>query len=133
MFKKANSYIVTLLATTEDKTLKLIVMFWKAHEMWAKLSVSFEQKTEQKLEHPYPNLFEHKKETTHSIATYISKLHALLTELNEESQRVNGCKLSQTLSLMQILNTLLEEYFDFCTIWDQSPEISIPWNIFLNG
>jgi hypothetical protein len=54
LFKKANGYVVTLLTTTvEDEPLQLILMFRKAREMWEKLSVSYEQKSEQRLEHLY--------------------------------------------------------------------------------
>jgi transposase InsO family protein len=119
LFKKANGYAVTLLTTTvEDEPLQLILMFRKAREMWEKLSVSYEQKSEQRLEHLYLQLLEYRKETTDSIATHVSKLQKLWIELNEESQRIDGCKLPQTLLLMRILSTLPEEYFDFRTTWE---------------
>ena len=54
MFKKANGFAVTLLSTTlEDEPMQLIMMFKTAKEMWDKLAASYEQKSEQRLEHLY--------------------------------------------------------------------------------
>ena len=61
LFKKAYGYTVALLTATIDEPLQLVLMFRKAREMWAKL---YKQKSEQRLEHLYLNLFKYKKETT---------------------------------------------------------------------
>ena len=54
MFKKANGFAVTLLSTTlEDEPMQLIMMFKTAKEMRDKLAASYEQKSEQRLEHLY--------------------------------------------------------------------------------
>lgn len=54
LFKKANGFAVTLLSTTlEDEPMQLIMMFKTAKEMWDKLAASYEQKSEQRLEHLY--------------------------------------------------------------------------------
>jgi len=116
LFKKANGYAVTLLSTTvEDEPLQLILMFKTAREMWSKLQISYEQKSEQRLEHLYLELLEYKKDASDAVATHITKLQKRWIELNEESMRIDSCALSQTLLIMRILSTLPDEYFDFRT------------------
>ena len=108
IFKKANGFAVTLLNTTvEDEPLQLTVMYKTAREMWEKLTASYEQRSEQRLKHLYLQLLEYKKDAHDSIASHISKLQKLWLELNEESFRVDACKLPQTLLIMRILSTLL--------------------------
>jgi hypothetical protein len=122
LFKRANGYAVTLISTTvDDEPMQLIIMFKKAREMWEKLTASYEQKSEQRLEHLYLDLLEYKKDPCDSIATHISKLQKLWLELNEESVRVDECQLPKTLLIMRILSTLPEEYFEFRTIWESVP------------
>lgn len=121
-YKKANGYAVTLLSTTvDDESLQLILMFKTAKEMWNKLQSSFEQKSEQRLEHLYLQLLEYKKDPADSVATHISKLQKLWLELNEESTRIDDCQLPETLLLMRILSTLPDEYFEFRTTWESVP------------
>lgn len=122
LFKKANGFAITLLSTSvEDEPMQLIMMFKTAKEMWDKLATSYEQKSEQRLEHLYLELLEYKKEASDSIATHISKLQKLWLELNEESWRIDACRLPQTLLIMRILSTLPEEYFEFRTTWESVP------------
>ena len=122
LYKKANGFAVTLLSTTvEDEPMQLIMMFKTAYEMWCKLAASYEQKSEQRLEHLYLKLLEYKKDVSDSIATHISKLQKLWLELNEESWRIDACRLPDTLLIMRILSTLPEEYFEFRTTWESVP------------
>jgi hypothetical protein len=122
IYKKANGFAVTLLSTTvEDEPLQLIVMYKTAREMWDKFTASYEQRSEQRLEHLYLQLLEYKKDAHDSIASHISKLQKLWLELNEESFRVDACKLPQTLLIMRILSTLPPEYFDFRTTRESVP------------
>ena len=112
LYKKANGFAVTLLSTTvEDEPMQLIMMFKTAYEMWCKLAASYEQKSEQRLEHLYLKLLEYKKDVSDSIATHISKLQKLWLELNEESWRIDACRLPDTLLIMRILSTLGEVKF----------------------
>ena len=122
LYKKANGFAVTLLSTSvEDEPMQLIMMFKTAKEMWCKLAASYEQKSEQRLEHLYLELLEYKKDVSDSIATHISKLQKLWIELNEESWRIDTCRLPETLLIMRILSTLPEEYFEFRTTWESVP------------
>ena len=122
ILKKANGFAVTLLSTiVEDEPLQLIVMYKTAREMWDKLTASYEQRCEQRLEHLYLQLLEYKKDAHDSIASHISKLQKLWLELNEESFRVDACKLPQTLLIMRILSTLPQECFDFRSTWESVP------------
>ncbi len=121
-YKKANGFSVTLISTSvEDEPLQLIMMYKTAREMWLKLTASYEQKSEQRLEHLYLQLLEYRKDASDSIATHISKLQKLWLELNEESMRVDRANLPQTLLLMRILSTLPQEYFEFRTTWESVP------------
>ena len=122
LYKKANGFAITLLSTSvEDEPLQLIMMFKSAKEMWDKLAVSYEQKSEQRLEQLYLELLEYKKDASHSIAMHVSKLQKLWLELNEESLRIDACRLPETLLVMRILSTLPEEYFEFRAIWESVP------------
>ena len=89
--------------------------------MWVKLETSYEQKSEQRLEHLYLQRLEYKMETGDSVATHVSKLQKLWMELNEESWRVDKCKLPDTLLIMRILSTLPNEYFEFRMTWESVP------------
>lgn len=121
-FKKANGFAITLITTTvEDEPLQLIMMLKTAKEMWDKLGISYEQKSEQRLEQLYIQLLEYKMAPSDSIATHISKLQKLWLELNEESYRIDSCHLPETLLLTRILSTLPEEYFEFRTTWESIP------------
>ena len=118
-YKKANGFAITLLTTTvESEPLQLILMLKTAREMWDKLALAYEQKSEQRLEHLYLHLLEYKKDSNDSIAMHISKLQKLWLELNEESMRIDNVELPITLLIMRILSTLPEEYFDFRTTWE---------------
>ncbi len=122
LYRKGNGFAVTLLSTTvEDEPMQLIVMFKTAKEMWEKLQATFEQRSEQRLEHLYMQLLEYKKDSVDSVATHVSKLQKLWLELNEESWRIDACKLPRTLLVMRILSTLPEEYFEFRTTWESVP------------
>lgn len=122
LYKKANGFAVTLLSTTcEEEPLQLIVMFKTAKEMWSKLQASYEQKSEQRLEYLYLQLLEYKKDSSDSVAVHISKLQKLWQELNEESFRIDACRLPQTLLIMRILSTLPEDYFEFRSTWESVP------------
>jgi hypothetical protein len=121
-YKKANGCAVTLLTTTvEEEPLQSILMLKSAREMWKKLSLSYEQKSEQRLEHLYLQLLEYKKETNYTIAMHISKLQKLFLELREESLRIDKCELPITLLIMRILSTLPYDYFEFRTTWESVP------------
>ena len=75
LYKKANGYSITLLTTTVEKEpLQLILMLKSARDMWKKLSLSYEQKSEQTLEQLYLQLLEYKKETSDTVAMHIAKL-----------------------------------------------------------
>ena len=118
-YKKANGFAITLLTTTvESEPLQLILMLKTAREMWDKLALAYEQKSEQRLEHLYLQLLEYKKDSNDSVAMHISKLQKLWLELNEESMRIDNVELPITLLIMRILSTLPEEYFDFRTTWE---------------
>ena len=93
-------------------------MLKTAREMWDKLALAYEQKSEQRLEHLYLQLLEYKKDFNDSVAMHISKLQKLWLELNEESMRIDNVELPITLLIMRILSTLPEEYFDFRTTWE---------------
>lgn len=119
LVRQANGFAITLLSTTvDDDVLQLILMFKSAKEMWTKLVTTFEQKSEQRLEHLYLELLEYKKDPCDSVATHISRLQKLWIELNEESQRVDQCQLPKTLLIMRILSTLPSDYFEFRTTWE---------------
>ena len=119
LYKRANAFAITLITTNvEEAVLQILLMLSTAKEMWVKLETSYEQKSEQRLEHLYLQLLEYKMETGDSVATHVSKLQKLWMELNEESWRVDKCKLPDTLSIMRILSTLPNEYFEFRTTWE---------------
>lgn len=122
-YKKANGYAITLLTTTvnESEPLSLIQMLKSARDMWQKLSLAYEQQSEQRLEHLYLQLLEYKKDPNATVAMHISKLQKLWLELNEESMRIDRTGLPLTLLLMRILSTLPEEYFEFRTTWESVP------------
>ena len=89
--------------------------------MWDKLCLSYEQKSEQRLEHLYLELLEYHKVSSDSIATHVSKMQKLWQELNEESFRIDGVRLPETLLKMRILSTLPNDYLDFRTTWESVP------------
>ncbi len=121
-YKKANGYTVTLLSTSvEEEPLQLILMFRTAKEMWTKLLSTYEQVSEQRLENLYLKLLDYRKDPADSVATHVSKLQKLWLELNEESTRVDKCKLPDTLLMMRILSTLPDSYLDFRTTWESVP------------
>jgi hypothetical protein len=112
---------VTLLTTTvEDEPLQLITVFKMAKKMWEKMS-AYEQKSEQRLEHLYLQLLVYKQHPVNSVAAHVSKLPKLRLELNEESWRVDKCRLPVTLLIMRILSTLPGDYFEFRTTWESVP------------
>lgn len=122
LYKKANGFAINLLTTSmEDEPQQLVLMYRTAREMWTKLLSSYEQKSEQRLEHLYLQLFEYTKDTADTIATHVSKLQKLWMELNEESMRVDNCKLPLTLLITRILSTLPHDYFEFRTTWESVP------------
>ena len=117
LYKKANGFTDTLLSTSvEEEPLQLIMIFRTAKEMWCKLLTAYEQKSEL-----YLQLLEYTKNPADSVAAHISKLQKLWLELNEESRRVDDCKLPETLLIMRILSTLTEYYFVFRTMWESIP------------
>ena len=84
-------------------------MFTLAKEMWDKLCLSYEQKSEQHLKHLYLELLEYKKDLSDSAAMHVSKLEKLCLELVEESFKVDHNRLSDTISMIHILNTMPSE------------------------
>ena len=102
-YKKANGYAIMLFVTTvEEELLQLILMLKSARDTWKKLSLSYEQKSEQRLEHLYVQLLKYKKETSNTVAMHISKLQKLWLELREESLRIDKYKLPTTPRNMRI-------------------------------
>ena len=115
-YKRGNDFAITLITTNvDDVVIQLFLMLGTARDMWVKLETSYEQNSEQRLEHLYLQLLEYKMEAGDSVVTHISKFQKLWMELNEESWRVDKCRLPGTLLIMRILSTLANEYFEFCT------------------
>ena len=118
LYKRANGFAITLIITNvDDVVLKLIFMLGTAREMWVKLETAYEQTSEPRPEHLYLQLLEYKMEAGNSVAN----LKKLWMELNEESWRVDKCRLPGTLLILRILSTLPNEYFEFRTTWESIP------------
>lgn len=89
--------------------------------MWDILHSIYQQKSERRLDLLYLQLFNYKKLETDDIATHVSKLNKIWTDLNEELKAEN-VKLPTSLLLNRILNTLPEEFLEFKNAWESVPQ-----------
>lgn len=110
-----------LIGSTVSRDVKRHILTCKtATEMWTKLHSVFEQKNERRLDLLYCELFTYKKDAKDGIATHVSKLQNIFSQLNLELKD-EGCTLPTSLLLNRILNTLPDEYLEFKNAWESVP------------
>lgn len=121
LYHEKESIARYLIGSTVGREPKQHILTCKsAKEMWDTLHAVYEQKNERRLDLLYCELFTYKKLPEDSIATHVSKLQRLYTQLNLELKN-EGSTLPQSLLLNRILNTLPVNYLEFKNAWESVP------------
>lgn len=93
---------------------QLINMCHSSSEMWTKLCSVYEQKSEQRQDRLFNELFSVKTmNPADGVAKHISRLESIWIELQDETWKEDKVKLPDSLFVDRVLNTLPSDYFEF--------------------
>ena len=101
---------------------QLIIPCLSAEDMWEKLISVYEQSSGHRLDMLYKQFFNIKKDPTDDTAKHISKLESLWNEMQNELLKPENLKLPESMLMCQIISTLLDDYFDFKSLWESVPK-----------
>lgn len=111
---KAQRIIVTALG----KATKVHVMNCvTSHSMWTRLESVFEKKSKSTIHFTTQKFFNFVKDPADDIATYISKLQAIVMQMSDLGERI-----SDSMVMTKILNELPEELNHFASAWESTHE-----------
>ena len=117
-FLKTDGMALLLLTTNmSEGTLQKVMRFSTSKEVWDELHRLFDGVTEDRSYDLCMQFFGYKKDSTHDIATHLSKMKNLWYELKSEMLKVEKSELPDILLICKILDTLPEEYFSFKSSW----------------
>lgn len=119
-FRKADSNALIVLTTNmTEETLKKIMRFVKAREVWLELHKLFDGISEDKMYNTCLQFFGFKRNPADDVTTHISKLKTLWSDLKLEMAKddKNNPELPDLFLICKILGTLPDEYFSFKSSW----------------
>lgn len=119
-FLKADSNALIVLTTNmTEETLKKVMRLTTAREVWDELHKLFDGVSEDKVYDLCLQFFGFKMNSGDDIATHMSKLKNLWTDLKQEMSKdpQNNTELPELFLICKILGTLPEEYFSFKSSW----------------
>ncbi|KAJ0171987.1 hypothetical protein K1T71_012750 [Dendrolimus kikuchii] len=120
---KANATALLILTTNmHEETLRKVMRFTKAREVWLELHRLFDGTDEDKAYNLCMSFFSYKKDQGDDIATHMSKLKNIWTQLNIELKKDNNRELPELLFICKILDTLEESFFPFKSSWLLQPK-----------
>jgi len=100
-------------STLEDSQLECLITCASANEMWTKLSVVHEQRSESSKLILTQKFYEYKMEATDSVIQHISKVQNMAARLNDIGENV-----SDVAVMVKILAGLPSKYNALKTAWD---------------
>lgn len=119
-FNKVDSCALLILTTNmSEETLLKIMRFKTSKEVWTELHKLFDGVSEDKVYNICLQFFNYKKNSEDDIATHISKLKHLWSELKQELIKDNedNPDLPDLFLICKILGTLPDVYFTFKSSW----------------
>lgn len=116
-FVKADcSALLLLTSNMTDATLQKVMRFRSAREVWLELHRLFDGISEDKSYNLCMSFFGFKRNPEDDIATHMSKLKNIWSELSQNLKKDNK-ELPELLLICKILDTLGEEYTSFKSSW----------------
>nr|XP_012546980.2 uncharacterized protein LOC105841853 [Bombyx mori] len=101
----------------QEDTLRKVMRFTKVRDVWLELHRLFDGTNEDKTYNLCMSFFSFKRDQADNIATHMSKLKNIWTELNQELKKDNNQELPELLLVCKILDTLDDLYFSFRSSW----------------
>jgi hypothetical protein len=119
VFNKADSNALIILTTNmSDETLQKIMRFTTSREVWLELHKLFDGVSEDKVYNLCLQFFGFKRNPEVDIASHISKLKTLWSELKQEMMKDEAnLELPDLFLICKILGTLPDDYFSFKSSW----------------
>ncbi|GFR29329.1 CCHC-type domain-containing protein [Trichonephila clavata] len=101
----------------DDSNAELTVVCNTAKSVRGKLLSVYEQSSGQRLDHLMEKFFGREKELEDDIASHITKLQRIFSELNDELRCVAKTTMPDLVLMSRIMSTLPSEYFEFKSVW----------------
>lgn len=122
VFQKCDALAqLILVSSLGNANIDLTATCESAKAIWDKLISVYEQSSGQRMDRLMEQFFTIEKELTNDIATHISKLQLIFSELNDELKRLAKVELPDLLLMSRIMSTLPSEYFEFKSVWESVP------------
>lgn len=116
--KAESSALLILTANMCDETLKKIMRFETAHEVWKELHRLFDGQSEDRAYNLCSDFFGFKHMKEDDVSTHMSKLKNIWNDLNVElTKKDETTKLPDLFLICKILDTLDERFFAFKSSW----------------
>lgn len=117
--KKTESGALLMLTTNmTEETLKKVMRFKTAHEVWKELHRLFDGESESLIYGLCLEFFGLKHRKEDDIPTHMSKIKNIWNEINVEVVKLDpSAKLPEVLLVCKVLDTLDERYFNFKSSW----------------
>ncbi|XP_063367884.1 uncharacterized protein LOC134656305 [Cydia amplana] len=117
-FVKADATALLIVTTNmKEETLRKVMRYTNARDVWLELHRLFDGTDDDKSYNLCMSFFGFRKDPADDIATHMSKLKNIWTQLNQEISKDKTSKLPELLLLCKILDTLDETYFSFRSSW----------------
>lgn len=118
-YRKIQSGALLVLTTNmTEETLKKVMRYRTAHEVWQELHRLFDGQTEDRAYSLCLEFFGLKHSKEDDIPTHMSKLKNLWNDLKVEISRVDAtAKLPELFLICKVLDTLDDKYFNFKSSW----------------
>lgn len=117
-FVKADATALLIVTTNmKEETLRKVMRYTNARDVWLELHRLFDGTDEDKSYNLCMRFFGFRKDPADDIATHMSKLKNIWTQLNQELSKDKTSELPELLLLCKILDTLDETYFSFRSSW----------------
>jgi len=89
--------------------------------VWTKLTSVYEQSSSQRLDRTLEQFFTSRMSEGEDLVQYISRLHMIFREVNEELTKHEANELPDLVLMSRIVSTLPKEFFEFKNVWDNIP------------
>lgn len=89
--------------------------------VWTKLTSVYEQSSSQRLDRTLEQFFTSRMSEGEDLVQYISRLHMIFREVNEELTKHEANELPDLVLMSRVVSTLPKEFFEFKNVWDNIP------------
>ncbi len=121
---KSDCHATALLTSSMEKEVRDQFRICKtAKDVWDHLKLLYEQKSNQRLDLLYCELFNYKKNISDSVIVHVTKLRSLWQDIKEELALLDPtAKMPDSMLVSRVLHTLThEEFIRFNNTWDAMP------------